>query len=238
MRQVFFWVFALFAMVANAGSVEDISSAVKRSGLTTPIERIAPSSLPGLYQVELRGGRVLYSSPDGKYLMQGYLYEVQESGARNLTAELTAKRLAEMVKSLPESELVIYRAERERAQVTIFTDVECPFCHKLHEELETLNSLGVTVRYLAYPRKGLDTEAYKTMVAVWCAKDRQAAMDEAVDGDELRKVDCVNPVAGQYELGQFVGVQGTPTIIFGNGQLITGYRPAKELAEAAIAAGR
>lgn len=238
MKQIFFGLLALLAVKSYAGPVEEIEAAVARSGLDSRIERIVPSPLPGLYQVELQGGRVIYGSPDGRYLIQGYLYEIQEKGVRNLTAEHGTKSLVALIAALPEEEMVIFPAAQPKAQIVVFTDTECPFCHKLHEDIEELNELGITVRYLAYPRQGLDTSAYKTLVKVWCAEDRNEAMNDAFDGDEVDAAGCASPVAKQYKLGLSIGIQGTPAIVLQNGQMVTGYRPPKELAKAAIEAGK
>jgi thiol:disulfide interchange protein DsbC len=108
-----------------------------------------------------------------------------------------------------------------------------PYCHKLHEELAELNEQGITVRYMAFPRKGISTPAYKTMVSVWCSKDRNEAFEEAMDGDELDELQCANPVSAQYELGRQIGVQGTPTILFDSGRLVTGYKTADEIVKLA-----
>lgn len=238
MKQIFFGLLMLLAVKSYAGPVEELEAAVGRSGLDARIERVVPSPMTGLYQVELQGGRVLYGSPDGRYLIQGYLFEVQEKGVRNLTAEHGTKSLATLIAALPEEEMVIFPAAQPKAQILVFTDTECPFCHKLHEDIEELNELGITVHYLAYPRQGLDTSAYKTLVKVWCAEDRREAMNDAIDGDDVDAAECANPVAKQYELGRSIGIQGTPAIVLQSGQMITGYRAPKDLAKAAIEAGK
>lgn len=233
-----FGVLAGMALPGQAESLEPLAEAVRRSGADAQIERVVPSPMPGLYQVELQGGRVIYGSADGRYLLQGFLYESQEKGVRNLTAEHGERSRATMVKELPEAEMVIFPASQPKAQITVFVDTECPFCHKLHEEIADLNQRGVTVRYLAYPRQGLNTTAYETLVSVWCAADPKEAINDAIDGDRIKSVQCENPVKKQYELGRSIGIQGTPAILLDNGQLVTGYQPAEALSKAAIAASR
>jgi thiol:disulfide interchange protein DsbC len=88
------------------------------------VERIAPSPVPGLYQVELKGGRIVYSSEDGRFVIQGYVYEVLEHGVKNLTAEFSADYLANLVAKVPASELVIFPAQQEKGRITVFMDVE------------------------------------------------------------------------------------------------------------------
>lgn len=239
MKQILFGLLILLALKSYAGPTEAIRAAVARSGSDiSKIENISKSPMAGLYQVEIQGGRVIYASPDGRYLIQGYLYEALESGVRNLTVELETKGVAEIISKIPEAEMVIFPAHQPKTEITVFTDTECPFCHKLHEDIDELNKLGVSVRYLAYPRQGLKTKAYNILANVWCSEDRNEAMDNAIGGDEVEATECENPVAKQYELGRLLRVQGTPAIILQNGQIVTGYRPAGVLAEAAVQAAK
>ncbi|MNR46183.1 Thiol:disulfide interchange protein DsbC precursor [compost metagenome] len=118
----------------------------------------------------------------------------------------------------------------------MFTDTDCGYCQKLHSEVPELNRLGVEVRYVAFPRQGLQSPAYKELVSVWCAKDRQGAMNLAKTRQEVPAAECDNPVAKQYALGQMIGVSGTPAIVLANGKLIPGYQPAAQLAKLALEA--
>jgi thiol:disulfide interchange protein DsbC len=118
----------------------------------------------------------------------------------------------------------------------VFTDTDCGYCQKLHSEVPELNRLGVEVRYVAFPRQGLQSPAYKELVSVWCAKDRQGAMNLAKTRQEVPAAECDNPVAKQYALGQMIGVSGTPAIVLANGKLIPGYQPAPQLAKLALEA--
>ncbi|MNG22971.1 Thiol:disulfide interchange protein DsbC precursor [compost metagenome] len=118
----------------------------------------------------------------------------------------------------------------------MFTDTDCGYCQKLHSEVPELNRLGVEVRYVAFPRQGLQSPAYKELVSVWCAKDRQGAMNLAKTRQEVPAAECDNPVAKQYALGQMIGVSGTPAIVLANGKLIPGYQPAPQLAKLALEA--
>jgi len=114
----------------------------------------------------------------------------------------------------------------------VFTDIDCGYCRKLHGEIDQFNAKGITVRYLAFPRSGIGAPSYNKAVSVWCDKDPQAAMTRAKNGETLPKADCDNPVKEQYELGQLIGVQGTPAIIMEDGALLPGYVPAAKLAAA------
>lgn len=201
-----------------------------------PIEAIAESPMPGLYQIQLKGGRQLYASADGQFLMQGYLFQVKDGQAINLTEQQETRAIAKEINSIPAKEMVIFAAEQPKTHITVFTDTDCGYCQKLHSEVPQLNRLGVEVRYLAFPRQGLGSPAYKELVSVWCAKDRQAAMNLAKSRQQVPAAECDNPVAKQYALGQMIGVSGTPAIVLANGKLIPGYQPAPQLSKLALEA--
>lgn len=201
-----------------------------------PIEAIAESQMPGLYQIQLKGGRQLYASGDGQFLLQGYLFQIKDGKAVNLTEQHETKEIAKEINSIPAKEMVIFAAEQAKTHITVFTDTDCGYCQKLHSEVPELNRLGVEVRYVAFPRQGLGSPAYKELVSVWCAKDRQGAMNLAKTRQEVPAAECDNPVAKQYALGQMIGVSGTPAIVLANGKLIPGYQPAPQLAKLALGA--
>lgn len=201
-----------------------------------PIEAIAESQMPGVYQIQLKGGRQLYASADGQFLLQGYLFQIQDGKAVNLTEQHETKEIAKEINGIPTQEMVIFAAEQAKTHITVFTDTDCGYCQKLHSEVPALNRLGVEVRYVAFPRQGLQSPAYKELVSVWCAKDRHAAMNLAKTRQEVPAAECDNPVAKQYALGQMIGVSGTPAIVLANGKLIPGYQPAPQLAKLALEA--
>ncbi|MGL4317938.1 MAG: DsbC family protein [Pseudomonas sp.] len=201
-----------------------------------PIEAIAESPMSGLFQVHLKGGRLLYASADGQFLLQGNLYQFKGDNAVNLTEQAESKGIAKLVNAIPLSEMVVFAPKQAKTHITVFTDTDCGYCQKLHSEVPELNRQGVEVRYVAFPRQGVGSHGYNGLVSVWCAKDRQAAMNKAKSREELPAGHCENPVAKQYELGQMVGVNGTPAIVLANGQMIPGYRPAPELAKIALEA--
>ncbi|MGH8351946.1 MAG: DsbC family protein [Pseudomonas sp.] len=201
-----------------------------------PIESIAESAMPGLYQVQLKGGRLLYASADGQFVMQGYLFQLKDGKAVNLTEVVERGSIAKLINAIPASEMVVFAPKEPKTHITVFTDTDCGYCQKLHSEMAELNRLGVEVRYVAFPRQGVGSHGYNGLVSVWCAKDRQAAMNQAKSRQELPAGTCENPVAKQYQLGQAIGVTGTPAIVLANGQLIPGYQPAPQLAKLALEA--
>lgn len=197
-----------------------------------PIESISASPIQGLAEVHLKGGRVLYASTDGQFVVQGNIYQVKDGAATNLTEVAEASGVAKTINAIPASEMVVFPAQGEaKAHITVFTDTTCPYCQKLHAEVPELQKRGIEVRYLAFPRQGPKSAGDQQLQAVWCSKDRQAAMTDMFHGKEIKAAQCANPVDKQFELGQMVGVQGTPAIILANGQMLPGYQPAGELAK-------
>lgn len=235
-------IFAAVALgLASSLSLAADPDQVIRKSLQTiqpdlPIEAIAESQMPGLYQIQLKGGRQLYASGDGQFLLQGYLFQIKDGKAINLTEEHETKEIAKEINGIPAKEMVIFAAEQTKTHITVFTDTDCGYCQKLHSEVPELNRLGVEVRYVAFPRQGLQSPAYKELVSVWCAEDPHAAMDLAKSRQEVPAAQCDNPVAKQYALGQMIGVSGTPAIVLANGKLIPGYQPAPQLAKLALEA--
>jgi len=180
----------------------------------------------GMYSAEVEGGPTLYVTKNAQYFVVGDLYRIDADGLVNETEQ--AKRAR--VESLPESDMVVFKAENEKTHITVFTDVDCGYCRMLHNDVPSLNEMGITVRYLAYPRAGIGSFSYRKMVSIWCSDDPKKWMTEAKTGADVPENKCVNPVADQYQLGNELGVRGTPTIISKDGVFLPGYLPPKELA--------
>lgn len=225
----------LGASMAVAAPADAIRASLAALNLPMQVQSISESPLEGLYQVQMDSGRIIYASADGQYLVQGALFDVTGGKLSNLTAAAESKAIGEALSQIPRDELVIFAPEEPRTHVTIFTDVDCGYCRLLHSEVDELNALGIEVRYAAFPRSGPTGESAQTMQSIWCAKDQQEAMTEAKLGNSIARATCPNPVAKQYELGMQMGVQGTPAIFLANGTLVPGYKPAKVLAEEALA---
>ena len=228
------------AVAAPLAQAADAEQAIRKTLSTLQpdlkVETVANSPLPGLYQVQLEGGRVLYMSEDGQYLMQGYLYQMRDGQMVNLTEQAENVAVARQLNALPRNEMVIFAPKSPKTHITVFTDTDCGYCQLLHKEVAELNRQGVEVRYVAYPRAGVGSPTYNDLVSVWCAKNPQEAMNQAKARKNIAAATCENPVAEQFKLGQAIGVQGTPAIFLANGQLIPGYQPADKLAPTALQA--
>lgn len=227
-------------LVSTLGHAADPDQAIRKNLLSIqpdlPIEAIAESPMPGVYQVQLKGGRQLYASADGQFVMQGYLFQFKDGQAINLTEVEESKAIAKQINAIPAKDMVVFAPKEPKTHITVFTDTDCAYCQKLHSEVGELNKLGVEVRYLAFPRQGMGSKGAKDLASVWCSKDRQAAMNKAKARESIPQVSCDNPVAQEYQLGQAIGVNGTPAIILENGKMIPGYQPAAQLAKLALEA--
>jgi thiol:disulfide interchange protein DsbC len=225
-------------LASSVAMAADADQAIRKTLQTIqpdlPVEAIAESPMPGVYQVQLQGGRQLYASEDGQFLLQGYLFQVKDGAAVNLTEQAESQGVAKTIAAIPASEMVVFAGKESKTHITVFTDTDCGYCQKLHSEVPELNRLGVEVRYLAFPRQGLGSAAAKELANVWCAKDKQQAMDLAKTRQAVPDAQCDNPVAKQYALGQMIGVTGTPAIVLANGKIIPGYQPAPQLAKIAL----
>ena len=201
-----------------------------RSGLE--IERIKETPVPGLYEVLLNGNRTLYISADGNYFLVGDMYEVSSEGIVNLPELARQKKRKELMAKVDATSMISFKpASGLLATVSVFTDVDCTYCRKLHREMREYHKKGIEVRYLAYPRAGIGSESYKKTVSAWCSSDPQRAITTLKRGDNIPSRTCPNPVAAQYELGDRVGVTGTPSIVLSDGRMLPGYLSAEKLAE-------
>ena len=200
----------------------------------TPVDSVKPAGMPGLYQATV-GARLFYVSEDGKYLMQGELYDIDARVNLTELAE-TEIRLAAM-QEITEDEMIIFEPKEAKHTITVFTDIDCGYCRKLHGEMEAYNDKGIRVRYLFYPRSGPNSPSFDKAVSVWCADDRNQAMTDAKTGKPVEPRTCDNPVADHYALGGTMGVRGTPAIILEDGEMLPGYVPADRLSKALEAPG-
>lgn len=224
--------------VAFAGSntQNDETAALEKKlseALSVDVMSLKESPVPGLYEALTNRG-VLYISKDGTMLLHGTLYDL-DNGMKNLTEAAMAGPRIEMMKPL-EKNMLVYKAKDEKYVVTVFTDISCGYCRKLHNQMDEYNDLGITIRYLAFPRAGIPSANADEMEAVWCSADPLKAMSDAKAGKRVKNAKCDAKIAEQYKLGQSFGINGTPAIILEDGSLIPGYQPPKALLRAIKAA--
>ena len=197
---------------------------------TIKTENISNSELEGFYEVVLTNPQieVLYISLDGRYVIQGAVTDIE------LMANLSTKRInSEKIKilnSIDENNKIVFKAENEQYILHVFTDVDCPYCAKLHSNMQAMNSLGITVKYLASPIEQLHPNAQSAMEKIWCAEDKAIAMHNYKTNRYLpNSPDCINPVEDQLAISKQLGVNGTPSIFLENGSNIPGYQEPNQL---------
>jgi len=230
-----FTIFLISPLSAQTTADEDaiaaISAVIEATQPNMIVESIIPSPVDGLYEITLQNAQMIYVSADARYFIPGDLYEARPQGLVNLGEQRRNVVRAEKIAAVPESEMIIFEPEGGRkATITVFTDVDCPYCRQLHGEIEQLNEFGIAVRYLGYPRTGLNTETHQKMVATWCADDPKAMLTSAKRGGSVPEADCDDPIARHFQLGREVGVTGTPALVLEDGTILPGYIPAETLA--------
>ncbi len=194
---------------------------------TSP-DSIKPAPVAGLYEV-VYGAQIFYATKDGRYMFQGDIVDVP--GRSNITEERRTDVRMSAINKLSEDKMIIFAPAKVKHTITVFTDIDCGYCRKLHSEIDSYLKEGIRVRYLSYPRTGIDSPSYNKAVSVWCAKDRKAALTSAKKDEPVEPKTCDNPVKQEMALGEQVGVSGTPTIITESGHLLPGYVPAARLAQ-------
>lgn len=185
---------------------------------------ISDSPLQG-FKLATSNEGVVYISQDGRYVIQGKVFELKNGKAVDITnqgllAELNAYR----------NEMIVYPAKNEKHVVTVFMDITCHYCHLLHSKIKEYNDLGITIRYLAFPRGGMNTQTARQMEAIWTSTDKVKALNDAENGKLPTQLKTPDIVKKHYQLGIKFGVTGTPNMVTSEGELIGGYVEPKELA--------
>lgn len=188
---------------------------------------IGPSPAPG-YQEVIIGGQVVFVTDDGKYLVQGLM----ELNGKRIIAHFGALPgfRKKALNEIPAADRIIFAPDGPiKHTVSVFTDVECGFCRKLHQDIAEYNKLGISIEYLAFPRAGVESPDAAKMASIWCSANRRKALTDAKAGVVIPEIECENPVAKQYGIGKRVGVQGTPMIINAEGVALPGYMTPADL---------
>ncbi len=220
--------------VSEASSAEQApdprAALVKLLPAGAKVEDLKPSPIAGIYEF-VQGADVSYITADGKYFLDGNVYDMKTR--ENLTEVLRTHARLALISEVPESQMIIFSPKNPLYTITVFTDVDCQYCRKLHSEIAELNKLGVRVRYMFFPRSGPNTESWRKAEVVWCSPDRNEALTRAKTGAQLdmNKTCAPTPVAREYALGQSIGVRGTPAILTEKGDYISGYMPPHDLVQ-------
>lgn len=216
-----------FASADTQADEEKVRAAIKTLVPDAKIDSIADSTLPGFYEVVL-GSQIIYVSADGKFLLTGSVWDI--ANKRDLTDARKSQMRKAVLDTLGDDKRIAYPAKEPKHTVTVFTDIDCGYCRRLHQQMAEYNKLGISIEYLFFPRSGKTGESYDKAVAVWCAADRAEALTKSKAGEKLEAKTCANPIAEEFDLGMKVGVTGTPMVIAEDGTQIGGYlEPEKML---------
>ena len=210
----------------------------KVAGMFREIEpqHVSPGPIDGWYTVA-KGAIVAYISADGRYLMQGEMIDLDESV--NLTENARSRARVEMMAAVPNDQLIVFTPDEVKHTVSIFTDIDCTFCRRLHARIDEYMAEGIEVRYFLYPRNGPTSASWVKAERVWCSDDRNNALTQAKLDAEFQTRDCdASVVHSHYAAGQDVGLRGTPAIVTEDGTLVSGYMEPAELSNALAQAGQ
>lgn len=220
----------LLLVVSLSAAADDDYSAVEERirALAPNATSIAISETPidGILMVQI-GGEIIYASADGRYMIQGRVIDLETRA--DLTETAKAGMRKELLTSVDTSKQISFSPKDPEFELTVFTDIDCGYCRKLHAQVEEYNQQGIAIRYMAFPRAGIGSRSYEKFVSVWCSEDQQQAMTQAKSGADPDPEQCDNPVAEQYQLGMDLGVTGTPALLTADGMLIPGYVPPAQL---------
>lgn len=233
MKKIPFLFNGLIALLVLGASSVLADPAVVEQALAKALPELKPDSIkeapmPGLYEVTA-GPNVFYVSQDGRFLLQGKLLDLQ--AREDLTEPRVAAARLSAIGKIGHDNMIIFAPKGPKYTVSVFTDIDCGYCRKLHSQIEDYKKEGIAVHYLFFPRAGEGSESYKKAVSVWCAKDRNAALTKAKKGETVEDKQCENPVDKQMALARALGANGTPMIVTDGGEILPGYVPPKQLAE-------
>lgn len=210
---------------ANTEELTTLTAILKKRFRSAP-SSIRKSVIPNMYQV-MYGTELVYVSADGKYFLAGDLINLE---TRENMSDFAKQSVRRSILDKQDNKPVVFKAKDEKHVLTVFTDIDCPYCAKLHREVPALNEKGITIEYLMFPRAGLKSASFTKAVSMWCADDNKQAMTDAKERKPITSKSCDNPIEAQYNLGGELGVTGTPALITKTGRLIPGYVPADQLA--------
>ena len=224
-------------LMAADPEIAKVETALKGLMPKASPDAIAESAISGLYEA-VYGAQVVYVSSNGQFMIEGDIYDLKKRV--NLTETKRQGGRLKAMNSIDEKSMISFKPEKGKAKyvITAFTDIDCGYCRKLHDQVKDYNKLGIELRYLAFPRAGIDSPSYQKAVAVWCAVDRNKAMSFAKGGANLSQLQqvaqvedksCKDPIKNHYDTAKQVGVTGTPTLVMEDGSVLPGYVPPEKL---------
>lgn len=224
-------VLLIMSLAANAKNPsKEILAGVKNLAPTATVSSVEKTPIKGVSEIIIetgRGGEVYYISNDGKYLLNGNM--IDTTSREDLTENKKSGIRKTVVEKFGSKQRIDFLPDDMKYHLTVFTDIDCGYCRKLHNQIDEYNALGIGISYLFFPRSGINTPSFDKAVTVWCSSDQQSAMTNAKSGVNLEERKCDNPIEKQYEAGKAAGVTGTPAMVLENGKLLPGYLPPQAL---------
>ena len=215
------------SQAAQAPAKADPRAAIVKKFGDIKIEDVRMSPVNGIFEVT-RGSEISYVSADGRYAILGDLIDVDADA--NLSENRRRTIRARIIETVPESEMLVFAPKETKYTVTIFTDIDCGYCRRLHSQIAESNRLGIRVRYLFFPRSGPNTDSWHKAEAVWCSSNRNEALTRAKNGEDIKAPKCPTAIINRdFELGQRLAVDGTPAIFLSSGEMLPGYAPPGQL---------
>ena len=221
--------FITFDIFAEKDDMQDLTNKIN---LILPdgikVQDISFSDERNLYVINVGDIQPIYMLPDGEHIILGDIFNISEGEAQS-TTEKDKDIFRKNKLNTSNLETIDFLAKKEKYSLTVFTDVDCGYCRKFHNEIDQYNNLGISIKYLAFPRAGIDSESYTKMVSAWCSDQADLSITLLKDNKSIPSNSCENSVAEQFELGRTLGITGTPALITQSGKLLPGYVPAQEL---------
>mgnify|MGYP001316554881 FL=1 len=225
-----------FALLSCAGENNNFSVIKEKLSQIIPaeleIDSIQRSEVENFYEIELSDNSFFYVEENAQYLFLGDIYKLGENELINISQQKKFSSSQEMLKKINPESLISFTPELIKYKIYVFTDVDCGFCRKFHNQIGAYLNEGIQINYLAFPRSGVESETYKKMTTAWCSDDRQKVLTGLKNDEVFDQIDCVdNPIKEHYQLAKSIDIQGTPTIISSTGLTIPGFIEAKEIVE-------
>jgi thiol:disulfide interchange protein DsbC len=225
-----------FALLSCAGENNNFSVIEEKLSQIIPaeleIDSIQRSEVENFYEIELSDNSFFYVEENAQYLFLGDIYKLGENELINISQQKKFSSSQEMLKKINPESLISFTPELIKYKIYVFTDVDCGFCRKFHNQIGAYLNEGIQINYLAFPRSGVESETYKKMTTAWCSDDRQKVLTGLKNDEVFDQIDCVdNPIKEHYQLAKSIDIQGTPTIISSTGLTIPGFIEAKEIVE-------
>ena len=224
------FVFILWTVFVSSDEQTIRSSVEKILPKGSQIESVQKSSITGLYAVYYGDLEPIYVSEDGNFFIYGNIYKINKNSISNITDIEVAQRRSLILSNLVSGELISFKSSNEKHVVTVFTDVDCGYCRKLHNQIKEYNKLGITINYAAFPRSGLGSDTFMKMVSAWCSENMKLSLTRLKNNKEVSVNFCDNqPVSKHYAIGNKLGVTGTPAIFSSDGRSFPGYLSPEDL---------